>query len=153
MANEGFDVLAGLRRRLQGDRVEVPEETGITINLFVYGTLKRGYGLQHLLMRAGARYLGDAKTEAGYTLYGSYGIPCLVKQEGASGVKGEVYQLDFSQIGPIDRVESAYQRVPVKLVEGPVRVAQAYLSRWMDREDQWIGEEFDPTHAQGQMIW
>ena len=80
------------------------------MNIFVYGTLKRGHGNYERLMRR-ATFLGDAIT-APYWRLGSCGsFPIL--QRGNCCVHGEVFNVDRATLRQLDRLESEgtmYQR-------------------------------------------
>lgn len=57
----------------------------------VYGTLKQGFGNNHLLERA--KYLGEAFTTPEYTMYSLGGFPTIVKN-GNTSIKIEVYEVE-----------------------------------------------------------
>ena len=93
--------------------------------LFVYGSLLAGE--MHEAQLAGARCLGDARTEPAYTLVDLGDYPALV-DEGATAVAGELYQVDEETLRRLDAFEGhpdEYRRAPVRLV-GPAR-AEAYF--------------------------
>lgn len=99
--------------------------------LFVYGTLKRG-GENHLHL-AGQRFLGEAATGPGFTLYGLKGFPGMVRAtDAAEGVTGEVWEVDADCLRTIDilegTVEKLYERVPIILLAPFADLpAQTYL--------------------------
>jgi gamma-glutamylcyclotransferase (GGCT)/AIG2-like uncharacterized protein YtfP len=96
----------------------------LLIKVFVYGSLKRGYPNHHILEEQ--KFLGNARTEKGYTLY-EYGCPVLVT-EGDDYVDGELYECDEQTIYYLDRLEchpTLYTRLPVIII-GYADV-QAYL--------------------------
>jgi len=98
------------------------------IQLFVYGTLKRGCR-NHSRLRAAA-FLGEAWTAPGYTLVDCGSYPGLVRAEGSEGVCGELYQFDTSLLAALDAFEDApgeYLRVSIQLKDGGE--AQTYLYR------------------------
>lgn len=95
-------------------------------NVFVYGTLMRGFG-NHSLMR-GSNFIGVAITNEKYVLLGS-GIPYITKEgdsyemnkDKASRVTGELYQVDESRMPSLDSLEGHpiwYKRelVPVTVI-------------------------------------
>jgi gamma-glutamylcyclotransferase (GGCT)/AIG2-like uncharacterized protein YtfP len=78
-----------------------------TVNLFVYGTLKRG-GRNHRLL-AGQEFLGEACTRPGYALYHLGGFPGLVRDpENGETVRGELWRVDERLLPRLD----AYEGVP-----------------------------------------
>jgi gamma-glutamylaminecyclotransferase len=78
--------------------------------LFVYGSLKRGE--RHHRELAGARFLGEAKTLAGYALVALGDYLALVQKAGAGSVVGELYELPFERFSALDEFEGPeYERV------------------------------------------
>lgn len=72
--------------------------------LFLYGTLKRG-GSNHGYLR-GQRFVGEARTEAGYRLYDLGGYPGLVAadRDGLS-ITGEIWEVDTEGLARLDELE------------------------------------------------
>ena len=70
--------------------------------IFVYGTLKRGFGNNRLL--SGSKFVGEARTEGKFALYES-GIPFVIEDEQVSQVSGEVYEVDEKTLSRLDRLE------------------------------------------------
>jgi gamma-glutamylcyclotransferase (GGCT)/AIG2-like uncharacterized protein YtfP len=103
-----------------------------SVQLFVYGSLKRG-GLHHDEL-AGALCLGDALTELGYELteLGSY--LALIEANGSPGaVAGELFQVAEQRLPALDEFEGqAYLRGKVRLRaadSGGFREALAYFRK------------------------
>jgi gamma-glutamylaminecyclotransferase len=69
--------------------------------VFVYGTLKKGYGNHRLLKDS--TFLGNALTFEKFTLYDG-GFPYLGRY-GASQIIGEVYEVDDDTLSDLDRLE------------------------------------------------
>ena len=69
------------------------------MQLFVYGTLKKGMRAHHMM--DGAKFIGDALIKG--SLYNG-GFPCL-KQEGSTVVHGELYQVDDAVVSRCDSYE------------------------------------------------
>ena len=92
--------------------------------LFVYGTLKRGEPLHHLL--EGARFLGEGRVK-GYALYDLGDYPAARPAGPQEAVLGEVYEIEPERLTVLDEVEDEYRRlrVQVELEDG------ASLSAWM----------------------
>lgn len=87
------------------------------MKVFVYGTLKKGYGNNRLLTEA--EYLGEAFVE-GFRMYYSWGkgsYPIVVPDK--KKIKGEVYEIkdDRNILNNLDALEghpNMYKRTPVK---------------------------------------
>jgi gamma-glutamylcyclotransferase (GGCT)/AIG2-like uncharacterized protein YtfP len=100
--------------------------------LFVYGTLMRGFGLNHLLRHATFR--GEAVLP-GYKLLSFGHFPAMVRSWGMGGVLGELYDVDGADMGAIDSVEghpNFYRRMPVSVAGSldQCTVADAYVMPW-----------------------
>jgi gamma-glutamylcyclotransferase (GGCT)/AIG2-like uncharacterized protein YtfP len=98
--------------------------------LFVYGTLKRGYSRAPAL--AGQRFVGTARTVAGYRLYNCGEYPGLVERAGGLSIVGELYEVDAECLARLDIVEDVehglYRREPVELMPPYADVhAETYL--------------------------
>jgi protein phosphatase len=109
----------------------VVEMPGLMHEVFVYGTLKRG-GSNHAHLE-GQSFLGPARTEAGWVLYGLDGYPGMVREEGApESVEGELWSVDDDCLERLDALEGTaeglYRREPIGL-QAPweARRPQAYL--------------------------
>jgi gamma-glutamylaminecyclotransferase len=91
--------------------------------VFVYGTLKRGYRNHHWL--AGQTFISEARTEAGYILYGLGEYPGMVQAEkDVDGVVGELWQVTPEALADLDELEGLaeglYERGPIKLASPAV---------------------------------
>jgi gamma-glutamylcyclotransferase (GGCT)/AIG2-like uncharacterized protein YtfP len=78
----------------------------VTLNLFVYGTLKRG-GRNHARL-VGQKFLGEFWTLPRYRLYDAGSYPCLVEDllHGVA-VQGEVWSVDPAILPTLDELEGA----------------------------------------------
>jgi gamma-glutamylcyclotransferase (GGCT)/AIG2-like uncharacterized protein YtfP len=72
------------------------------VNVFVYGTLKRGKS-NHWYLRE-SEYLGVYYTDNHYALYVK-GLPYMVKEDKGGGVKGELYRVDMNILAQLDSLE------------------------------------------------
>ena len=86
--------------------------------LFVYGTLKRG-GSNHAHL-AGQKFLGPARTAAGYTLISLGDYPGLVRSaDDREGVTGELWSVDDPCLAHLDEfegiTENLYRRAEIPL--------------------------------------
>jgi gamma-glutamylaminecyclotransferase len=99
------------------------------INLFVYGTLKKGRHNHDYL--EGSEFMCDCHTNKDYTLIVS-GLPFLVKREG-QGCKGELYRINEDTLRTIDRLEGHprfYKRETITVYDletGMPIIAQTYI--------------------------
>jgi gamma-glutamylaminecyclotransferase len=87
--------------------------------LFIYGTLKRG-GSNHAHL-AGQKFLGEARTAPGYTLYSLGSYPGMVAQAtDRKGVIGEIWAVDKTALLRLDAFEGVpdglYRREAVPLL-------------------------------------
>ncbi|MBC7366961.1 MAG: gamma-glutamylcyclotransferase [Undibacterium sp.] len=88
--------------------------------LFVYGTLKRGGSNQAFL--AGQRFLGEARTSPGFTLFSLGAYPGLVPSpDDRVGVTGELWSIDEACLAHLDELEGTaeglYHRASIPLAE------------------------------------
>ncbi len=95
------------------------------MKLFVYGSLLSGE--RHAARLGGSRLVGEARTEARYTLVDLGAYPALL-EGGTTPVSGEVYEVDGAALAALDEFEGhpdEYRRTPVRLLGGDV--ADAYV--------------------------
>jgi gamma-glutamylcyclotransferase (GGCT)/AIG2-like uncharacterized protein YtfP len=78
-----------------------------SIPLFVYGTLKKGFGLHSALN--GAPFIQDASLK-GFQMFSLGGYPGIVRDEKAGTVKGEIYEVDPITLHRLDYIEGSYNR-------------------------------------------
>lgn len=88
-------------------------------NVFVYGSLKRGFALHNCL--EGQKFLGECQTVPHYRLFDCGSYPALVRVA-ANGVsvKGELFCVDSKCLGQLDIVEGVndglYKRTGILLL-------------------------------------
>jgi gamma-glutamylcyclotransferase (GGCT)/AIG2-like uncharacterized protein YtfP len=87
-------------------------------NVFVYGTLKRGGGNHHYL--AGQKFLGEACTGPGFTLFSLGDYPGMVRSaDPTRQVAGEIWSVTEPCRAQLDELEGVaeqlYARVPIPL--------------------------------------
>lgn len=114
------------------------------MKLFVYGTLKKGFGNHRLL--EGAKFLGEDTIPGGMISLG--GFPGWLG-EGEGYTKGEVYEIDEEHLHATDRLEGYDIRSPdnsfyirrsiTATVQGEVLVYQ-YNGRYGDKDGQRLSE-------------
>ena len=99
--------------------------------VFVYGTLKRG-GRYHDLL-ATQKFIGEARTATGYTLYQPADYPGMVHTEkDTEGVTGELWEVSTDYLAKLDALEGLpqklYERVPIALLAPHDSIAaESYL--------------------------
>jgi gamma-glutamylaminecyclotransferase len=97
--------------------------------IFVYGTLRNGFGNHYLL--ESSTFIGVAKTKEKYALY-ARGIPFLSRTKAVSTVLGEVYAVDETTLGRLDQLEGhptwyRREKAVVVLHDGTEVVAWIYF--------------------------
>jgi gamma-glutamylcyclotransferase (GGCT)/AIG2-like uncharacterized protein YtfP len=93
------------------------------VRLFVYGLLKRGYGLGTMIEEQGAQFIRTAVLD-GHSIYGSGVAMMLPNPRGH--VEGEVWDVPEAVMPTVDRIEAGYRRTPITLRDG--LAAEAYVS-------------------------
>jgi gamma-glutamylcyclotransferase (GGCT)/AIG2-like uncharacterized protein YtfP len=100
------------------------------MKIFVYGTLKRGFGLHRYL--AECPFLGRAQTVEPHVLLDS-GFPVMTPLGcGAVTVEGEVYEVESpALVDRLDRIEGAYDRelIEVRYEDDAVQEVWAYIGK------------------------
>lgn len=84
------------------DNMKEIERASDNTAVFVYGTLKKGFGNHYLL--SDAALLGQAVTKEHYALYVS-GIPFVTRNKQVSPIHGEVYLVGQATLKDLDRLE------------------------------------------------
>jgi gamma-glutamylcyclotransferase (GGCT)/AIG2-like uncharacterized protein YtfP len=95
------------------------------MRLFVYGSLL--FGEVHNARLGGSRLLGEARTEARYTLLDLGPYPALL-DGGTTSVSGEIYEVAADVLAALDAFEGhpdEYRRVPVRMLA--CEAAEAYV--------------------------
>lgn len=105
-------------------------ERWLVVKIFVYGSLKHGY-MNHCLLE-GQKYLGQAKTTNGYTLY-DMGVCPIMVIAGDDYVEGELYECDADTVLQLDRLEGhpgLYTRCQIVIRGYEEEATYAYLFLW-----------------------
>lgn len=87
--------------------------------VFVYGTLKQGFG-NHRLLR-NSKFLGKAETQPIFTMISLGAFPAVLV-DGDVAIKGEVYEVDENTMQQLDWLEghpNFYRRIQVSTTLGP----------------------------------
>jgi gamma-glutamylcyclotransferase (GGCT)/AIG2-like uncharacterized protein YtfP len=109
--------------------------------VFVYGTLMRGAANHDVLVRAGARFVGVARTAALRTLVDLGPYPALLPADAArdrTAVHGELYEVGSAALGELDAFEgcpSLYRRERVEVVGVGVQVGDVGADAVEQRSD------------------
>jgi gamma-glutamylaminecyclotransferase len=108
------------------------------IELFVYGTLKRGFPL-HERGLTGARFLGPYRTVSKYPLYvaGPRFTPMMLDEPGVGmRVEGELYEIGDDRLSWLDAIEHIAEPGNLRaviavepLIGGPPVSATVYLKQ------------------------
>ena len=118
----------------------------MSTQVFVYGTLKRGYSNAHYLH--GQRFVGEARTQPVYRLANLGAYPGLwTPQEDGRSIVGEVWEVDDACLERLDILEDVaggeYLRERAALLPpfdtSPVEIyIYAHdISRWPDAGEEW----------------
>ena len=131
---------------LDGDAKEVTVAIGNKV--FVYGTLRKGFGNHELL--GSSTLLGKAITESKYTMLHLGGFPGVVKG-GDTSITGEIYECDDQCVKRLDFLESHpefYTRQMILVLpvnsgddqEASWEEVQTYLlpEKWLDSKQKVI---------------
>lgn len=92
----------------------------MAVNLFVYGTLKRGFCRDRFL--DDQRFVKVAQAKPLYRLYDAFGsYPALVEESDGVSVAGEVWEVDEECLRVLDQVEGVsqelYERRAIELID------------------------------------
>lgn len=104
----------------------------VTNKVFVYGTLKAGYGNNRLLEKA--KFIGEAVTQKAFSL-SDCGFPYMHNGDERHPVRGEIYEIDEEILRNLDILEGVdyghYSRGTLqaqKLGDGEAVMAWAYVA-------------------------
>lgn len=101
--------------------------------VFVYGSLKKGYGNHRLL--EDAKYLGTHVTDPAYTMVGLGGFPGVILT-GDTSIHGELYEvtpMEFEYLDGLEGYPSFYNRTKISTDHGEA---------WMYYlDDEYLGYE------------
>lgn len=87
--------------------------------VFVYGSLKRGYGNHHFLEKS--QYVGNHTTQPEFTMLSLGAFPA-VTDGGDTAIHGEVYEVTDKTMDSLDMLEgypSFYNRKKINTIHGP----------------------------------
>lgn len=104
--------------------------------VFVYGSLKKGYGNHSVMERSAGRLLGEATLPPRYKLFSLGGFPGVVEvDEDGNELHGEVYEVE--RMNSLDALEGHPEFYRRKLVNTEYGEAWVYLlpDHWLDGRD------------------
>ena len=99
-----------------------------SVNVFVYGTLMKGYRNHYLIEEQ--KFIGAGQI-SGFEMYHVHSFPGII--EGNGLVQGELYQIDESLICVLDQLESVGNLYDRKEVEVTTldRISKAWIYTWL----------------------
>ncbi len=99
--------------------------------LFVYGSLKRGEPGHAILLKAKAKFIGEAETTDKFIVRELNGYPIAIPSSEGDKVKGELYEVeDLALIDDYEDAPYLYERVKVEVVcEGKRYKAWMYMAK------------------------
>lgn len=102
--------------------------------VFVYGSLKRGYGLHHLL--EGQAFRGPATTFPLYRIFDLGSYPGLVDWPEGLAVQGELYQVDTECLKRLDEAEGVDEGLYARrviMLQPPYDSVEASAWFWLNK--------------------
>ena len=128
--------------------------------VFVYGTLKRGYTANAMLL-ADAEYIGEFVTTKKYRMYDLGPFPSVIQADDGHYIMGEIYEVDDDTLIQLDTLEGVprlYARgetvcrpiIDGKLVEGEDNDITAFIYTF-NQEIQ--GVQIEPKKGQVFIDW
>jgi gamma-glutamylaminecyclotransferase len=128
--------------------------------VFVYGTLKQGYGNYARILAGNSNFLGTAVTDGKFKMLDS-GFPVLLSvQSGGKHVAGEVFEVNDAVLKRLDQLEgegSMYDRKLVTVQMESGEFVQAYIYIGCDRcwrsPRQHYAKSWTKVNEQGQWEW
>lgn len=118
------------------------------VTVFVYGSLKKGYGLNAMLREC--TFVGVGVSARRYKMI-HVGYPVITPAEDGHPVRGEIYVVrDSYTMARLDSVESSYNRTPVKVngcVDCHVYEGKEYWAR-LFRDEALV-----KPNADGELVW
>lgn len=125
------------------------------MKIFVYGTLKRGYGNYARLLKDRAGFINEGVTTRTFDMI-DIGFPMIFPVDDGDRVRGEVFEIDASTLKQLDRLEgegSMYHRrlELIQLDDGHVELCMIYIGVQMP----WSGysSELVSPSNDGFLVW
>ena len=82
--------------------------------VFVYGSLRKGFGLNPVLNSS--EFVSDVQTKPKYTMYSVGAFPCIT-ESGDTSIVGEIYKVDLATLRRLDMIEGVPQLYKKGIVE------------------------------------
>lgn len=101
------------------DLVHMGGDTLDKVQVFVYGSLKQGFG-NHKWHLSNSEYLGEAETLPQYSIFSLGSFPGVIKG-GTTCIQGELYNVTRKELRSLDALEghpSFYAREEIETSEG-----------------------------------
>ncbi len=124
------------------------------MKIFVYGTLKRGYGNNALLRDAA--FLGEAVTVRKFAMI-NHGVPFVIREQQLAPVAGELFDIGGNRatLNRLDRLESnglLYDRITDMVnCGGKLHCASLYVRG--PRAASWVDGDMCAINARGHLEW
>ena len=99
--------------------------------IYVYGTLKRGYGNYERLLEGRSTFIGEAISAPEFVMISLGGFPGIVRG-GETPIHGEIFEVSDEVLARLDRLEGHptwYERQPitVTLTDGTTAEVEGYV--------------------------
>lgn len=127
------------------------------MKVFVYGTLKRGFGYFHLLKDS--EYIGVGYTLASFNMK-TVGFPIIQRDDDGKPVFGEVFECDDETLKRLDCLEAEgrmYNREKVYVILPDIGSAGEVeeCSIYVGHPEYWIGRgaHYDHVNDTGELDW
>lgn len=99
------------------------------MHVFVYGTLKQGFG-NHVLLKD-SKFVSNGHTKEEYVMYSTGGFPVVAEAETGLHVSGEVYEITPEVLKRLDRLEGYPTMYDRQEVEIDLEGTGVYQTCWM----------------------
>jgi len=116
--------------------------------VFVYGTLKQGYGNHYVMQEAGGKFIGKAMTLDDFYIMGGGGIPYVIEsddKEKSSAICGELYKVkNFEPLDTLEGHPSFYRRELIEAVKENGEIVDAWMYFYtgeIEPRKDWLKED------------
>lgn len=121
------------------------------MKIFVYGTLKRGYGNHDWFLHDSA-FLGEGTTQGKFDMI-DVGFPMIFPVDDGDRVAGEVYEIGTETLRKLDRLENEgrmYDRRLhlIEMADGSAELCMIYIGRHRDLTDHLVAPSKNQT-----LVW